>query len=75
MVFYILLSADSAIQKSSNLDIPEVLVAQGLLSCYSVIRVELQHALDDLQAIHGDLGEQVFQILPAPFREGGFGVG
>jgi hypothetical protein len=75
MVFYILLSADPKVQKSSELNIPEVFVAQGLLGCDAVVGVELQHALDYFQAVEGDEGQQVLQVLLAPFREGGLGVG
>lgn len=50
-------------------------MAQGLLGCDPVLGVQLEHALDYFEAVGGNEGEQLFEILLAPFREGGLGIG
>lgn len=74
MVFYILLSAEYLYKKRSNLNISKVFVAERLLGCYPVLGVELEHALDYLQSLQRNLGQQVFEVLLPPLRERGLGV-
>jgi hypothetical protein len=74
MVFYILLSAEFAIQKRSYLNISKVFVAERLLGCYPVLGVELEHALDYLQPLQRNQGQQVFEVLLPPLGERGLGV-
>jgi hypothetical protein len=61
--------------KASNLDISDVLVVQGVLGTDACLGVELQHALEQIDAFLGYKREEVFQALFLPSREGALEVG